>query len=102
MATTKSTRAAKAPAVHPASGEQLARIMAFQKSPPGVALAEAESELEKGISVASVLLEVLEASEGCEHEAATLRIAVEHLEAAANHLDNGGSDAARAAVGAPS
>ncbi|HZT03855.1 MAG TPA: hypothetical protein VFA39_16495 [Steroidobacteraceae bacterium] len=83
----------------PATGEQMARISAFHKSPAGVALAEAEDSLEKGIAVASVLLEVLEATPGNEHEASVLRIAVEHLEAAATRLDEGGCGASRVVAG---
>jgi hypothetical protein len=81
--------------VQPAADERLTRIMAFQKSPAGAALAEAESALENGIALASILLQTLEASPGSEHEAMVLRIAIEHLESAALHLDNGGSGAAR-------
>jgi hypothetical protein len=93
MASKNSTRAAKAQS---RNRSRLESIMAFQKSPHGIALIEAESALENGIALASILLQTLEASPGSEHEATVLRLALEHLESAAEHLDNGGSGAARA------
>lgn len=105
MSTSKKSRAAKAhssPAHngnpdHPGvSDEQLARIGAFYKSPAGTALQETETELEAGIAVASMVLQVLEATSGDEREATALRIAIDHLERAADHLDIGCGNAARA------
>ena len=74
----------------------LARIGAWHSSPQGVELREAGAELENGLALLDVLLQALETSPGDEHEATALRIALERLEQAANHLDTGDGIAARA------
>jgi len=74
----------------------LARIGAFHQSPQGVELREAGAELENGLALLDVLLQALETSPGDEHEATVVRIAMERLNHAADHLDTGDGIAARA------